>query len=434
MSQNKNISINVPILARVEGEGALELTIRDNNIESLKLKIYEPPRLFEKFLEGRSHNEVLDFVARICGICPVAYQMSAVHALESIFTVNPGNWVRDMRRVFYCGEWLESHSMHIHFLAAPDYFGFGTAMEMAKVYPEEIRRGLRLQSLGNALIKLFGQRSVHPVGACVGGFFHAPSKIDIANILEKLRAGICDAEELIQWTASLPFLDNTHNFMCVSLRHPLEYPMNEGNIVSDNGLNITISEFENYFKEFQVPYSNALHCTLQSQSYLVGPLARVNNNYDRLPQKMHTLIEKINIKFPSKNMHHSIIARAIEIYYGIVEAIRILENYTLPEYSKIDITPKAGIGFGCTEAPRGMLWQRYEIDAHGLVKSAKIVPPTSQNQARIEEDLRISLIQYGLNREENELRLYSEKLIRNYDPCISCSTHFLNLRINRNEH
>lgn len=433
MSQNKNISINVPILTRVEGEGALELTVRNNTIESLKLKIYEPPRLFEKFLEGRSYKEVLDFVARICGICPVAYQMSAVHALESIFDISPGSWVHDMRRVFYCGEWLESHSMHIHFLAVPDFFGFSTAIEMAKEYPEEIRRGLRLQSVGNALIKLFGQRSVHPVGACVGGFFQAPSQKEVESILKKLQACINDAEELIKWTASLPFLDNTHDFICVSLRHPQEYPMNEGNIVSDKGLNITTDEFENYFKEFQVPYSNALHCTLQNKSYLVGPLARFNNNCDHLPKKIQNLIGKIGIKFPSKNMHHSIIARAIEIYYGILEAIRILKNYTLPKSSKGDINPKAGIGFACTEAPRGILWQRYEMDANGLVKSAKIVPPTSQNQARIEEDLKISLTQYGLNKDERELRFYSEKLIRNYDPCISCSTHFLDLRINRHE-
>lgn len=433
MSQNKNISINVPILARVEGEGALELAIRDNVIESLKLKIYEPPRLFEKFLEGRSYTEVLDFVARICGICPVAYQMSAVHAIESIFNVNPSHWVHDMRRVFYCGEWLESHSMHIHFLAAPDFFGFATAMEMAKKYPEEIRRGLRLQSLGNALIKLFGQRSVHPVGACVGGFFQAPSKQDVQNVLEKLQSSIDDAEELIKWTASLPLHDNTHNFTCVSLRHAQEYPMNSGNIVSDKGLNISIDEFENHFKEFQVPYSNALHCTLQDQPYLVGPLARVNNNYDRLPKKIHNIVDKSAMQFPSKNMHHSIVARAIEIYYGILEAIRILKNYQSPKASKIDINPKPGIGFGCTEAPRGMLWQRYEMDVNGLVKSAQIVPPTSQNQARIEEDLRISLTQFGLDKEEKDLRLYSEKIIRNYDPCISCSTHFLDLRIKRYE-
>lgn len=421
----------MPILARVEGEGALELTIHNRKITSLKLKIYEPPRLFEKFLEGRSYDEVLDFVARICGICPVAYQMSAVHAIENIFQVNPGAWVREMRRLFYCGEWLESHSMHIHFLAAPDFFGFSSAMEMAKKYPNEIRRGIRLQTLGNEIIKLLGGRSVHPVGACVGGFFHAPRKNQRDMLLKKLYAAVKDAEELVRWTALLPLPDNTHNFVCVSMRHPSEYPMSEGRIVSDAGLDIAIDEFDHHFKEYQVFYSNALHCTLHEKSYLVGPLSRVNNNHDHLPITLRTLIDEIGMKFPSKNMYHSIVARAIEIYYGILESIRILEAYRDPKSPKIEIKSRAGIGFGCTEAPRGMLWQRYELDKKGIVKSARIVPPTSQNQARIEDDLRHSLEKFGLAKNENELRLYCETIIRNYDPCISCSTHFLDLRVNR---
>src|SRR5579885_146834 len=159
-----NIAINVPILARVEGEGALELTIQDRAIQSLQLKIYEPPRLFEKLLENRPYSDVLDIVARICGICPVAYQMTAAHAIERCFGMDPGPWVRQMRRLFYCGEWIESHSMHIHLLAAPDFLGFKSAAEMAKQYPQEVRRGLRLQAFGNELIKLLGGRSVHPVG------------------------------------------------------------------------------------------------------------------------------------------------------------------------------------------------------------------------------------------------------------------------------
>lgn len=431
MSRNKDISINVPILTRVEGEGALELNIRNATIESLKLKIYEPPRLFEKFLEGRDYSEVLDFVARICGICPVAYQMSAVHALESIFNIHPGPWVRQMRRVFYCGEWIESHSMHIHFLAVPDFFGFSSAMDMAKQYPNEIRRGLRLQALGNEIIKFFGGRSVHPVGACVGGFFHSPAKQQVDTLLIKLENGVKDAEELVRWCASLPLPDNTHDFVCVSIRHNDEYPMNEGRIVSDAGLDISIDKFDQYFCEYQVPYSNALHCKLNDRTYLVGPLARVINNYDRLPDSIQTLIDEVNVKFPSKNMYHSIVARSIEIYYAILEAIRLLQNYQYPKVSKVKVKPQPGVGFGCTEAPRGTLWQRYEIEKSGLIKTARIVPPTSQNQARIEEDLKISLEKYGLDKNEKELRLYSETLVRNYDPCISCSTHFLDLRVNR---
>lgn len=425
-------SISIPILARVEGEGALELLIQNDQIMKLELRIFEPPRLFEKFLERRGYEEVLDIVARICGICPVAYQMSAAHALENILGIDPGPWVREMRRLFYCGEWLGSHSTHIHLLAVPDFFGFKSAYEMAKVYPDEIRRGLRLQMLGSEIIKLFGGRSVHPVGACVGGFFRAPTLTEIELLLKQCREGLKDAETLLQWVAQLPLPNEKEDFICVSLQHASEYPINEGNIISDTALNITINSFEDYFHEYQVPYSNALHCTFQGKPYLVGPLARVNLNYEQLPKHLLNLIADTGIRFPSKNMFHSIIARAIEICYGVIEAIRILENYSYPDTSKVQtITSRSGIGYGCTEAPRGILWHRYELNDQGLVTNARIVAPTGQNQARIEEDLRLSLQKLGLNRSDDELRLHSEMIIRNYDPCISCSTHFLDLRVNR---
>ena len=421
----------MPILARVEGEGALEIRIRDQKIQFLQLKIYEPPRLFEKFLEGRSYTEILDMVARICGICPVAYQMSAAHAVEQCFGIKPSSWVRDMRRLFYCGEWLESHSLHIHFLAAPDFLGFKSAPAMAKIYPEEVHRGLRLQSLGHELIELLGGRSVHPVGACIGGFYKAPSLTKVNALLERVKARINDCEALIHWVAGLPLGNNSHDFTCVSLRHPSEYPMNEGNIVSNQGLEISIDCFDDYFKEFQVPYSNALHCLLQGKPYLVGPLARMNLNYDHLPVPIKDILDHIGIHFPSKNMFHSIIARAVEIYYCVLEAQRILEAYIYPGSCQKVIKPQSGKGYGCTEAPRGMLWHCYEMEDSGLVKSARIVPPTSQNQAQIEEDLHLSLQQFGLNKPDDELQAYSEMIIRNYDPCISCSTHFLTMTVTR---
>ena len=421
----------MPILARVEGEGALDVQIDNQQIQSLQLKIYEPPRLFEKFLEGRSYTELLDMVARICGICPVAYQMSTTHAIEQCFGVEPGPWVRDMRRLFYCGEWLESHSLHIHFLAAPDFLGFKSAPEMAKVYPEEVRRGLRLQSLGHELISVLGGRAVHPVGACIGGFYQAPRPALIKEVLEHVKARLSDCEHLIQWVSSLSLANNSHDFTSVSLRHADEYPMNEGNIVSDSGLVITTDCFDDFFKEFQVPYSTALHCLLQGKPYLVGPLARLNNNFDHIPTPIKDVLKRVGVCFPSKNMYHSIVARAVEIYYCVLEAQRILEDYVYPESPHVAIKPRAGIGYGCTEAPRGMLWQCFEMDEHGVVKSARIVPPTSQNQARIEEDLHISLQQFGLYKADDELRAYSEMIIRNYDPCISCSTHFLKMNVSR---
>jgi len=428
---DRTIEIHVPVLVRVEGEGALDLKITNQHIEELHLRIYEPPRFFEKFLEGRNYYDIPDTVARICGICPVAYQMSAVSAVESVFDVESTAWTHAMRRVMYCGEWLQSHSLHIHMLAAPDYLGFSSVIEMATDYADEVRRGLKIQTLGNDLISLWGGRSVHPVGVRAGGFHQAPAKDRVEQMLKRLHDTVKDAEELVKWTASLDLPDDEQDFVSVAMRHPDEYPLNRGRIVSDHGLDISIEEYENYFEEHHVSHSTALHSLLQGKPYLLGPLARINLNRDKLPAAVTAIMEQTGIHFPSRNMFHSIIARAIEIHYIILEAIRILENYDKPDKSYVDVLTKAGTGYGCSEAPRGMLWHRYDFDDKGIVLRSKIVPPTSQNQARIEEDLHRSLENLGLDQEESVLRLHAEKVIRNYDPCISCATHFLELNLVR---
>ncbi len=431
MTERRDISIKVPVLARVEGEGALDIEVRGGKIEKLNLHIFEPPRLFEKFLEGRSYHELPDIVARICGICPVAYQMSAVHAVEQVFECDPGPWVREMRRLFYCGEWLESHSLHIHLLALPDFLGFSSVTEMAKKYPDEVKRGLALQGVGNDIMRLLGGRSVHPIGARVGGFHKAPGLADVETLLQKVNEQLPNAEALLRWTAALDLPQTEQHFVSVATRHASEYPMNQGQIVSSAGHDVVIQNFENHFKEQQAPHSTALHCHLDGEPYLLGPLARLNLNHDLLPASLKALLVDCGVAFPNSNMFHSIIARAVECYYALFEAQRILENYRMPDAAYVEVSPKAGIGYGCTEAPRGLLWHRYELNDSGDIVSAKIVPPTSQNQARIEEDLRSELMSFGLNHDDAALRLRAETVVRNYDPCISCATHFLDLRIKR---
>ena len=431
MTEDRQVRIKVPVLARIEGEGALDLVIRDREIESLHLRIYEPPRLFEKFLEGRYYHEVPDMVARICGICPVAYQMSAVHALEQAFAIDPGPALRAWRRLFYCGEWIQSHALHIHLLAAPDFLGFENVTAMAKLHRDEVRRGLRLQALGNELIELLGGRSVHPVGACVGGFSRLPDARATAEMLEKLHAARSDAEALRAWTASLDLPDDNQEFCSVALRHEHEYPLNEGRLVSSRGLDIEACDYEAHFEEFQVPWSTALHASLHGEAFLVGPLARVNLNLERLPPAVQQALAGTAIRFPSRNMFHSIVARAVEILFAIDEAVRILESEPQTQVSAVAALPRSGTGYACTEAPRGILWHRYETDRQGRIVKARIVPPTSQNQARIEQDLRNSLQAFGLERDADALRHHAETVIRNYDPCISCATHFLKLAVRR---
>ena len=427
----RSVSIHVPAMTRIEGEGSLKLRIEKGQIEELTLDIFEPPRYFEKFLEGRRYHETIDTVARICGICPIDYQMSAAQALENAFGIQPTSWVRDMRRVFYCGEWLQSHALHVHLLAAPDFLGFDSVVGMAEKHPEAVHRGLRLQGLGNDLIRLLGGRSVHPVGACVGGFFRAPTQGEVDGILARLKAALSEAQDLVAWGAALPVPEDRQAFVSVSLRHETDYPLAEGRIVSDDELDIPVEEVEQFFTEEHRPQSTALFSLLQGTPYLVGPLARLNLNMDHLPPSSRALLDDSGIEFPSNNMFHSHFARAIEIHVAIVEAIRLLDHYRIPASPNQRVTPKAGVGFGATEAPRGLLWHRYEVSDDGLIQAARIVPPTSQNQARIESDLFRSLLNFGLDQPDDALRLRAETVIRNYDPCISCATHFLKLDVTR---
>jgi len=423
--------IQVPVLARVEGEGALDVRIDGTRVAEARLRIFEPPRYFEKLLEGRDYFEVPDIVARICGICPVAYQMSAVQAIERAFGIDPGDWVRAMRRVMYCGEWIESHALHIHLLAAPDYLGYASVIEMARAHAAEVRRGLVLQALGNDLIRLLGGRSVHPVGVCVGGFHRAPEAADVARLRGQLLAALPHAEALVAWAASLPRPTSGQEFTSVALRHASEYPMYDGRLVASDGLDIDVADFERDFAEHQEPHSTALHSLYRGAPYLVGPLARLNLNLDRLPPPVADALARTGISFPSRDMYHSIVARALEILLAVHEAVDLLGRYERPAAPRVEVRPLAATGVGATEAPRGVLWHRYALDAGGQVRAARIVPPTSQNQARMEQDLKWSLESLGLDRADEELREHCETVIRNYDPCISCATHFIKLRVDR---
>ena len=430
MSEQRDIHIHVPVLARVEGEGALELKVSNGQIEKLRLSIFEPPRYFEKFLEGRDFREIPDIVARICGICPVAYQMSAAQAIEQAFGHTPSAWVREMRYLMYYGEWIQSHALHVHLLAAPDFLGYGSAIAMAQDYPDEVRRGLRLQSLGNQLIRFMGGRSVHPVGVRPGGFHHAPSYREAEALLDQLRDGLADAEALVHWTANLDLPEDRQDFVSVALCHPDTYGIYEGRIVSDQGINLEAADYEAHFREHHEAHSTALYSLLDGKPYLVGPLARLNLNRPQLAQAL-PILDSLPVRFPSRNMFHSVVARAIETYYALLAAIRLLESYAEPDAPFEELTPRAGTGFGATEAPRGLLWHRYDFNADGSVARARIVPPTSQNQARIEEDLRNAVQAFGLQHSDEAIRLRAETVIRNYDPCISCATHFLRLKIDR---
>ncbi|GAA5214387.1 Ni/Fe hydrogenase subunit alpha [Corallincola platygyrae] len=426
------IELNVPMITRLEGEGALVLKAKEGKLESVHLKIYEPPRYFEKLLEGKHFTELPHIVARICGICPIAYQMTAVRAVETLFEVVLPDSIAALRRVTQCGEWLQSHALHIHFLAAPDYLGFDNVMGLAKRYPEEVKRGMRLQALGNDLLRLQGGRSVHPIGLKVGGYSALPDPKVIAELVERLSQAEVDCQQLARWIASLPIPDDNQTFLSVACSGDGSYPMNEGKIRVSDGAEISADEYPTHFIEHQEPHSTALFSLYRGKEpYLVGPLARINLSFDRLHPAVQTLANDLGWRFPSHNMYHSIAARVLECYYAVLEAKSILEGIgTLTMIdAAVEVTPKAGQASWVTEAPRGLIYHRYELDKEGYIKACSIIPPTSQNQARIEQDLITSVNRFGLDHSEEELKFYCERLIRNYDPCISCSVHFLKLQL-----
>ena len=425
--------IKVDYLARVEGEGALYLKIKKNKIVDAKLKIFEPPRFFEAFLQGRHFLETPDITARICGICPVAYQMSSVHAMEQILGIHPTGPLRELRRLLYCGEWIESHTLHVYMLHAPDFLGFADAIALAKVHPEIVKKGLALKKYGNEIVQTIGGREIHPINVRVGGFYKVPEKKELKPLLENLKKARDLAWETIEFVKTLPFPDFEQDYEFVALSHPDEYPFNEGRLISNKGLDIDIEQFNQHFEEIHVAHSNALQCVMKNRgAYFCGPLARFNLNYEKLSKLAKKGAREAGLAPGCTNPFKSILARSVEILYACDEAVRIIENYEKPKTPFIDAKPKAGIGHGCTEAPRGILYHRYQIDKSGNIVKAQIVPPTSQNQKRMEEDLK-NYAQSFIHLPDDKLQWQCEQAIRNYDPCISCATHFLKLHVDRSE-
>ncbi len=426
-------TIAVDYLARVEGEGALRVRIRNRRVDQVELKIFEPPRFFEAFLRGRSYLEAPDITARICGICPVAYQMSACHAMERALGMTVEGPLRDLRRLLYCGEWIESHALHIYLLHAPDFLGYPDAVRLAKDHPEAVKRGLELKKAGNHLMQVLGGREIHPVNVRVGGFYRTPSRAELLALRPGLERALTLAEETVRFASGLTFPEVEEEYEFVSLRSEHEYPMNEGEVVSNRGLRVPASRYEEAFEEVQAAHSNALQSIRRGGgSYLVGPLARYALNHDRLGPRARSAANEAGLSETVRNPYRSIVVRAVEVVFACEEALRIIDGYQPPErpYVEPPVSFHATAGAAITEAPRGMLYHWYRLSSDGLIEEAKIVAPTSQNQKRIEDDLR-HLVERSLDQDDSTLTDFCERAIRNHDPCISCATHFLSLDLER---
>ena len=424
-------TIRTDYLARVEGEGAMLVRIRGDELEEVQFKIFEPPRFFEALLRGRQFTEAPDITARICGICPIAYIASSCNAMEAVCGIELPEQVRLLRRLVYCGEWIESHVLHTALLHAPDFLGYDGAVELARDRRDLVETALRLKKAGNTVMEVIGGRAVHPVNLRVGGTYRAPSPAELAALVPELEWAREASLEFTRWVAGFDFPDFEQDYAFVALRQPGEYAIERGRLATSTGLDIAVSEYEQHFTETHVERSNALHSTLAGVgNYLVGPLARYALNHAELSPPALEIAAEVGLGEVCRNPFRSIVVRAVETVYAADEALRLIAQYEPPDPPAIEAIPRAGTGHGCTEAPRGICWHRYEIDAEGTILDAKIVPPTSQNQKTIEEDL-VGVVKQSLHLPDAELAHRCEQTIRNYDPCISCATHFLKLELER---
>ena len=306
------------------------------------------------------------------------------------------------------------------------------AVELARDAPAIVERGLALKRTGNEVMALVGGREIHPINVRVGGFYRAPSRRELRTLVDPLERAREAALETVRWTSGFEFPEREVECDLVALSHPVDYAIETGRVCSDSGLDISAAEYEEHFEEQHVEHSTALHSRLRDGGgiYLCGPLARFSLNYEKLSPVAREAAREAGLTAPCRDPFRSIVVRSVELLYACDEALRLIEAYEPPDPPAVPVEPVAGTGYGVSEAPRGLIFHRYRIDAEGNILDAKIVPPTSQNQGAIEDDLR-DVVGRHVHLGDDELRSLCEQTIRNYDPCISCATHFLTLTVER---
>ena len=414
--------IEIGYVARVEGEAGLKIKVSVGQVKELVLDVWEPPRFFEGFLVGRKYYEVPDLVARICGICPVSHMLTALKALEKALGINPSQQTKSLRRLMALSQILASHLVHLYMLALPDYLGYESVVGMMPDYGQEIGRLLRMKTVANDLTRAIGGRALHPVTTVVNGFTRLPSIGELRRLAEALKGIKEDALETVRLFANLPYPDLQSRSEYVALRNPERYAFAEGRVVSSEGLDFAEGEYGDYFQEEQVPYAMAKRSVVKGGgAFRVGALARVNLNFHQLSEGAKEAAREVGFEPPSHNPFHNNLAQALEVLHCVDECVSIIEVLDLKEEEGA-FAVRAGEGGAITEAPRGLLYHKYRINAKGVVEKANIVTPTAHNVFNMEKDLR-ELAPSLLDLSEKEAALRCEELIRSYDPCFSCSVH-----------
>ncbi len=421
--------VNVCYVPRVEGQGSIKVEVgRGGRVKKCQFAIFEPMRFFEAFLRGRKFYEVHELASRICGICPVAHQVTALRAVENAFGVEVSQQTKQLRTLLALSGWIQSHALSVFMLTAPDYLGFDGAISMAAKHRDIVQTALRIKKLGNDVGEIVGGRAIHPISAVVGGFTKIPTEEELEPLLARLKSARKEVLETVKTIAGFdyPAVDRDSELVAISSGN--EYAVNEGRLVSNLGLEASEAEYRSYILERQVAYSNAKQSFVKGRgSFMVGPLARVVLNHEQLSPGARKLIKDIDLNLQSTDPFMNIKARVVEILHAIEESIRIIRKLRL-DVAEQPARARTGVpcsGAALTEAPRGLLYHSYTFDKSGVVTAADIVPPTAHNSAHVEDSLRAfcpKVVAAG-----GDLSLQCEMLIRAYDPCISCSVHAVDL-------
>lgn len=419
-----DIDFKVTRLTRVEGHGNIVVRIAGGKLKEVRLEVTESPRFFERILVGRSWQDVHIIASRICGICSVAHQLASVQATEAAFGIKPSEQTVLLRKLLYCGEMIESHILHLFFLAAPDFLHLGSLLPLVKAGEAVALCGLRLKRLGNSILEVIGGRAIHPQSVMVAGFGKLPDKGQLNDLQVKLKNARVDLEEAVVFFRNLKFPSFSRKTEFLSLKNADNYALVSGKIISSATGISSVQDYLEIINEYVVSYSTAKFARHADGSYAVGSLARFNHNSQQLKPLAKEAAVSLGLEVPCYNPFMNNLAQVVEVIHEIESAIDyidcLINNDLIMERSVIN--PQAGRGVGIVEAPRGLLIHDYTYDGVGRLLKANCIIPTNQNCANIEDDLR-SLVQENMNRGQQEIKRLCEMLVRAYDPCIGCSTH-----------
>ena len=425
----RDIQIHVDHVTRVEGHGNIVVNVKKGKIEECRWEVVEAPRFFEAFVRGRNYLEISHIVSRICGICSVGHTLASLQATEAALGVQISEQTRLLRRILIQGENLQSHSLHFYLLAAPDFVGAPSVVPLVKTHPEVVLRALRMKKLANDLCDVFGGRTVHPITPTVNGFTKLPEVREIQAIRKRLVEATPDLEATVELCRTLKIPNFNRPTEYISLKNKSEYALYDGVIASTDAGTTPVENYRAWTNEYLVPQSTAKYTKHVRDSYMVGALARFNNNHEQLSPRAKKAAADLGLKAPCYNPFMNNIAQVVEYIHGVDESIRLIDELLDRGLKEEDrrVLVKGGHGVGAVDVPRGILFHDYTYDKDGICREANCIIPTNQNHANIQKDMEALLPQI-LDKPQEEIRLTLEMLVRAYDPCISCSTHFLRVK------